>query len=161
MNELKDKVAVITGGASGIGKATARLFVAEGARVVIADMQSERGGALADELGDSARFIEVEVRQEAQVKSAIDLAVSEFGQLDCVFNNAGFGGVLGPIEKIPVDEFDLTMEVLVRGVFLGIKHAAPIMKAQNHGSIINTASIAGLAAGCTIFCTIRCMAHRT
>jgi NAD(P)-dependent dehydrogenase (short-subunit alcohol dehydrogenase family) len=147
VNELKDKVAVITGGASGIGEATARLFVDEGARVVIADMQADRGGALADELGECARFIEVEVRQEAQVKSAIDLAVAEFGQLDCVFNNAGFGGVLGPIEDIPVDEFDLTMEVLVRGVFLGVKHAAPIMKAQNHGSIINTASIAGLAAG--------------
>tara|TARA_A100001037_G_scaffold230982_1_gene209280 strand:+ start:1278 stop:2105 length:828 start_codon:yes stop_codon:yes gene_type:complete len=147
MDELKNKVAVITGGASGIGEATARLYVAEGARVVIADMQRERGQALAEELGDAARFIEVEVRQEEQVKAAIDLAVSEWGQLDCIFNNAGFGGVLGPIEQVPVDEFDMTMEVLVRGVFLGMKHAAPVMKAAGGGSIINTASIAGLVAG--------------
>ena len=116
-------------------------------RSVIADMQEDRGQALAQELGESTRFCKVEVRQESEVKGAIDLAVSEWGQLDCIFNNAGFGGVLGPIEKTPVDEFDMTMEVLVRGVFLGIKHAAPIMKAQGGGSIINTASIAGLAAG--------------
>ncbi len=147
MDELKGKVAVITGGASGIGEATARLYVAEGARVIIADMQPERGVALAQALGDAARFIEVEVRQEDQVQAAVDLAMSEWGQLDCIFNNAGFGGVLGPIEQIPVDEFDMTMEVLVRGVFLGMKHATPVMKAAGGGSIINTASIAGLVAG--------------
>ncbi|MBT6275149.1 MAG: glucose 1-dehydrogenase [Chromatiales bacterium] len=147
MSELDGKVAVITGGASGIGESTVRLFVENGARVVIADMQEERGQALASELGESTRFQRVEVRQESDVKSAIDVAVSEWGQLDCIFNNAGFGGVLGPIESTPVEEFDMTMEVLVRGVFLGIKHAAPIMKAQRTGSIINTASIAGLMAG--------------
>ena len=147
MSDMSEKVTVITGGASGIGEATARLFVEKGARVVIADMQRERGQALADELGDRARFCKVEVRQEVEVKAAVDLAVSQWGRLDCIFNNAGFGGVLGPIDSIPVEEFDLTMEVLVRGVFLGIKHAAPVMKAQGSGSIINTASIAGLTAG--------------
>jgi NAD(P)-dependent dehydrogenase (short-subunit alcohol dehydrogenase family) len=147
MAELDGKVAVITGGASGIGEATVKLFVEEGCRVVIADMQRDRGEALADSLGANAMFQEVEVRQEAQVKAAIDRAVDEWGQLDCMFNNAGFGGVLGPIDEIPVEEFDMTMEVLVRGVFLGVKHAARVMKPQQFGSIINTGSIAGLIAG--------------
>jgi len=147
MGELAGKVAVITGGASGIGESTARLFVAEGAKVVIADMQRERGAALAEQLGPAAVFQKVEVRQEAEVKAAIDLAVDTWGRLDCMFNNAGFGGVLGPIEDIPVEDFDLTMDVLVRGVFLGMKHAVPVMKRQKSGSIINTGSMAGITAG--------------
>tara|TARA_R110000787_G_scaffold84426_2_gene181023 strand:+ start:5739 stop:6569 length:831 start_codon:yes stop_codon:yes gene_type:complete len=147
MAELDGKVAVITGGASGIGERSVRLFVEEGARVVIADMQVERGQALARELGGAAVFAEVEVRQEAQVKAAVDLAVAQWGRLDCIFNNAGFGGVLGPVEDTPVDEFDMTYDVLVRGVFLGMKYAAPVMKKQKSGSIINTGSIAGLHAG--------------
>ena len=147
MAELDGKVALITGGASGIGESAARLFVAEGAKVVIADMQRERGAALADELGEAAVFQQVEVRQEAEVKAAVDLAIETWGRLDCMFNNAGFGGVLGPIEDIPADDFDLTMDVLVRGVFLGMKHAVPVMKKQGGGSIINTGSIAGVTAG--------------
>lgn len=131
MAELNGKVAVITGGASGIGERSVRLFVEEGARVVIADMQVERGQALAAELGDVATFVEVEVRDEARVKSAVDTAVSKWGRLDCMFNNAGFGGVLGPVEDTPVDEFDMTYDVLVRGVFLGMKYAAPVMKNNN------------------------------
>src|SRR5216684_5442180 len=78
---------------------------------------------------------------------AIAHAVARFGRLDCVFNNAGAGGVIGPIESIPAEGFDQTMGVLLRGVFLGMKHAAPIMKRQGGGSIINTASVAGLQAG--------------
>lgn len=147
MAELDGKVAVITGGASGIGEATVRLFVKEGAKVVIADMQKMRGEALAEELGDAAVFKQVEVRQEDQVKAAVDAAVDNWGRLDCIFNNAGFGGALGPIEETPVEEFDMTMDVLVRGVFLGMKHAIPIMKKQGSGSIINTGSIAGVIAG--------------
>ena len=147
MSELEGKVTLITGGASGIGESAARLFVAEGAKVVIADMQRERGLALAEELGPAAVFSEVEVRQEAEVKAAVDLAVDTWGRLDCMFNNAGFGGVLGPIEEIPADDFDLTMDVLVRGVFLGMKHAVPVMKKQGGGSVINTGSIAGVPAG--------------
>ncbi len=147
MSEMEGKVAVVTGGASGIGEATVRLFVKEGARVVIADMQRERGENLAAELGDAAQFVEVEVRQEDQVKAAIDTAVDSWGRLDCIFNNAGFGGVLGPVEDIPVEEFDMSFDVLVRGVFLGMKHAIPIMKKQGSGSIINTGSIAAVTAG--------------
>jgi len=147
MADLDGKVAIVTGGASGIGEATARLFVAEGARVVIADMQRSRGEALANELGDSAQFQFVEVRQEDHVKAAVAVAVDTWGRLDCMFNNAGFGGALGPIEDTPVEEFDMTMDVLVRGVFLGMKYAIPVMKAQGAGSIINTGSIAGVTAG--------------
>ena len=147
MAELNGKVAVVTGGASGIGEATVRQFVGEGAKVVIADMQQERGQNLADELGDAAVFVAVEVRQEEQVKAAIDTAVENWGRLDCIFNNAGFGGVLGPVEDIPVEEFDMSFDVLVRGVFLGMKHAIPTMKKQGSGSIINTGSIAAVTAG--------------
>tara|TARA_B100000674_G_scaffold259578_1_gene214044 strand:+ start:417 stop:1250 length:834 start_codon:yes stop_codon:yes gene_type:complete len=147
MAELDGKVAVITGGASGIGEASVRLFVEEGARVVIADMQRERGESLAAELGDATRFVQVEVRQEDQVKGAIDTATNEWGRLDCIFNNAGFGGVLGPIEDIPVEEFDMSFDVLVKGVFLGMKYAIPVMRKQGAGSIINTGSIAAITAG--------------
>ena len=147
MAELDGKVAVVTGGASGIGEATVRQFVEEGAKVVIADMQQERGQNLADQLGDAVVFVAVEVRQEEQVKAAIDTAVENWGRLDCIFNNAGFGGVLGPVEDIPVEEFDMSFDVLVRGVFLGMKHAIPIMKKQGSGSIINTGSIAAVTAG--------------
>ena len=147
MAELDGKVTVITGGASGIGDATVRLFVEEGARVVIADMQVERGEALAKEIGDATVFVPCEVRQEGQVKGAIDTAIAKWGRLDCMFNNAGFGGALGLFEDIPAEEFDMTFDVLVKGVFLGMKHAVPVMRAQGSGSIINTGSIAGVASG--------------
>jgi NAD(P)-dependent dehydrogenase (short-subunit alcohol dehydrogenase family) len=147
MGKLDGKVAVITGGASGIGDATVRLFVEEGCRVVIADVQDDRGARLAEELGKSASYLHADVSQEAHVSGAIAHAVSRFGRLDCLFNNAGAGGVVGPIEEIPADGFDHTLGVLLRGVFLGMKHAAPVMKRQGAGSIISTASVAGLQAG--------------
>ncbi len=147
MGQLDGKVAVITGGASGIGESTARLFVDAGARVVIADMQEERGREVAHSLGPLARFEPAEVSREDDVRRAIARAAQEFGRLDVLFNNAGFGGALGPIEDTAVEEWDLTFGVLVRGVFLGMKHAAPLMKRQGGGSIINTASVAGLRAG--------------
>ena len=147
MGKLDGKVAVITGGASGIGHATVRLFVEEGCRVVIADLQDDKGARLAEDLGKSATYLHADVSREADVSGAIAHAVSRFGRLDCVFNNAGAGGVTGPIETIPAEGFDATLGVLLRGVFLGMKHAAPIMKRQGHGSIISTASVAGLQAG--------------
>ena len=149
MSELDGKVAVITGGASGIGESTVRLFVENGARGVIADMQEERGQALASELGESTRFQRVEVRQESDVKSAIDVAVSEWGQLDCIFNNAGFGGVSAPeLEELEIGDFyRYTIDVLFTGVLSGIKHASRVMKPAGGGSIISTASVAGLRGG--------------
>lgn len=147
MRRLEGKTAIITGGASGIGAASVRLFVEEGARVLIADMQRERGQALADELGAAAAFREVDVTQEADVRGAVEDAVKRWDRLDCIYNNAGFGGALGPIEETTVGEFDMTFDVLVKGVFLGIKHAAPVMRRQGGGSIISTASVAGLKTG--------------
>lgn len=147
MGKLEGRATVITGGASGIGAATARLFVEEGARVVICDIQDAKGQDLADELGERAVYQHADVRQEADVEGVVQRAVKDCGRLDCMFNNAGIGGATGPLEAIPVEEYDLTMNTLLRGVFLGIKHAAPVMKRQGQGSIISTSSVAGLRAG--------------
>lgn len=147
MDRLSGKTAIITGGASGIGAATAQLFVEEGARVLIADTQTERGEALAGRLGDAAAFRRVDVTREEDVREAVADAVKRWDRLDCIYNNAGFGGALGSIETTTVEEFDLTFDVLLKGVFLGIKHAAPVMRAQGSGSIISTASVAGLKTG--------------
>ena len=105
----------------------------EGARVVIADIQDAKGHTLADTLGGAAVYQHVDVATEDEVKAAVKRAVDEFGRLDCMFNNAGFGGAIGPIETTPVEDYDRTMNVLLRGVFLGMKHAAPVMKAQGSG----------------------------
>lgn len=147
MARLDGKVAVITGGTSGIGRRTVELFVAEGARVVLTGRQDDKGEALAAELGDNALYLHADVRNEADIKAAIDLATDRFGRLDCLFNNAGAPGIAGPVEQIPADGFDTVMAVLVRSVVLGMKHAAPVMKAQGCGSIISNASIAGHRTG--------------
>jgi NAD(P)-dependent dehydrogenase (short-subunit alcohol dehydrogenase family) len=147
MSRLAGKIALVTGGGSGIGEATVRLFVAEGASVVIADIQDERGSRVAEELGARARYLHADVSREADVHAAVAETVQRFGRLDCMFNNAGYGGVGGRIAEVPVAGFDETMAVLVRGVFVGMKHAAPVMKGQGSGSIISTASVAGLVTG--------------
>ena len=147
MTRLAGKVALVTGGASGIGESTVRLFVDEGASVAIADIQDARGGRLAAELGTRALYVHADVSRERDVRGAIDETVKRFGRLDVLFNNAGYGGVTGSIEEIAVEGFDETLGVLLRGVFLGMKHAAPVMKRQGGGSIISTASVAGLRTG--------------
>lgn len=144
---LEGKVAVITGAASGIGRATAELFVAEGAKVVVADLQEDVGSAFAAELGDNATFVSCNVIEEDQVAAAIQEATSRWGRLDTVYANAGFVGVTGPMESIASDGYDKTMNVLLRGVFYTIKHAAPVMRGQGSGSMIATASVCGLEAG--------------
>jgi NAD(P)-dependent dehydrogenase (short-subunit alcohol dehydrogenase family) len=150
---LEGKVAIITGGASGIGRATAITFLREGARVVIGDLNEAsmaETAAMARHQGTAGRLdaLRVDVSQEGDVARLVDLAVSRFGGLDCMFNNAGIGGAFGPIGETLVEEWDFTFAVLVRGVFLGIKHASNRMGDQGRGgSIINTASIAGLAGG--------------
>ncbi len=148
MQRLTGKVAIVTGGASGIGAATVKLFVEEGARVVIADILTKEGEALATELGPSAaRFHHTDVSREDHVEAAVNTAVEAFGGLDCMFNNAGFGTLVPTVDEIPVEDFDRHMAVMVRGVFLGIKHAARVMKPHGSGSIINTASVAGIRTG--------------
>src|SRR5262245_7469460 len=114
MGRLDQRVAIITGGASGIGEGTVRLFVEEGARVVIADIQDDRGQGLAGELGGNAIFQHADVSVEDDVRRAVDAATKAFGRLDVMFNNAGVLGTAGPVEEIPADEFDRTIAVLLR-----------------------------------------------
>lgn len=150
---LDGKVAVVTGGGNGIGRATVLRFLAEGARVVCADLNEETGRetvALAARAGADARvrFARADVANEDDVAAAIAAAEREFGGLDCMFNNAGIGGAFGPITHLDLEEWEQTQAVLVRGVFLGMKHAARSMRTRGHGgSILSTASIAGLSGG--------------
>ena len=149
-SQLADRVAVITGGASGIGRATALRFLAEGARVVVGDLNAGAAQQLVADAGqpDRLTFIRTDVAEEHDVQALIGAATERYGRLDVVFNNAGSGGAFGPITEIDVDHWDRTFAVLVRSVFLGIKHAARAMIAQGDGgSIINTASIAGQVGG--------------
>src|ERR1700727_3185675 len=142
---LDGKVAVITGATSGIGEATARCFVAEGARVIIAGRSEERGTALAGELGGQAIFHRAAVMHEAEIAAVIDAAVSRFGTLDCLFTNAG-AGTPGELDTITEEQFDFGMKLLVGSVMFGIKHAARAMQARG-GSIINNSSIAAHRLG--------------
>lgn len=144
---LEGRTAVITGAASGIGAGTARRFVDEGARVVVADLQEEAGRALAAELGDGTSFVRCDVTSEDDVAGAVDHAVSTFGRLDVMFNNAGIVGVIGRIADTPVEAWDNTIAILLRGVFLGAKHAARVMVPQGSGVIISTSSTAGILGG--------------
>lgn len=144
---LAGKIALITGGCSGIGLGAVDLFVAEGARVVAADVQDEKGAMLEKRLGEAVRYIHCDVTVEADIAAACTLAQSAFGGLDILFNNAGHPGELGGVETMTAAGWDNTFAVLVRGPALGMKHARPLMLARGGGSIINTASIAGLQAG--------------
>ena len=148
---LQGRVAVITGGASGMGKATVLRFLAEGALVVVADYNADTGAQTLREAeaaghGEAVAFIRTDVAREADVTAMLQCALDRFGRLDVVFNNAGVGGAIGPLTETTVADWDYTMDVLAKGVFLGIKHAARLMRAQGEGgSIINTASIAALS----------------
>ncbi len=144
---LDDKVAVITGAASGIGEATVRRFVAEGARVVAADIQAAAGAALAAELGDAVRFVECDVTDEDAVSDALETAVSTWGRLDVVFNNAGVVGAVGSIDETPSDAWRRTIDILLNSVFYGCKHGVRLMRPNGSGSIINTTSVAGVIGG--------------
>lgn len=151
---LEGKVAVITGGGSGIGRDTVLRFLAEGAKVVASDVNERTGKEtldLAAKAGHAGRvvFQRTDVSSEEQVAAMVDRATQEFGRLDSVFNNAGFPGALGKIQDIDAAQWDQTFAVLVRGVFLGMKHGARVLLAQGEGgSLLNTGSVAGLSGGC-------------
>src|SRR5215831_6108622 len=147
MGRLDGKVAVVTGATSGIGLRTAEIFVAEGAKVVIAGRRVPEGEALAKQLGANCIFHQTDVTIEDQMRALIALSVEKFGKIDCLFNNAGGPAQTGGIEGLEVERFDAAMATLVRSVMLGMKHAAPHMKKQGFGSIINNGSIAGRLAG--------------
>ena len=148
---LANRVAIITGGASGMGLASVNRFLEEGASVVIADFNEDTGQAAiavaaANGFADQIAFIRTDVANEADIAKLIDHTLHKFGKLDIMFNNAGVGGAIGPLTETTVESWDYTFDVLAKGVFLGIKHAAIAMRAAgNGGSIINTASIAGLS----------------
>lgn len=148
MSDLTGKICIITGATSGIGRRSAEIFVAKGAKVVACGRREERGRALEKELGaDKCRFVVADVTQEDDVKRVVATCMEAFGRVDVLFNNAGGPGPLGGIEGIPVDGFDAAMATNVRSVMLGMKHVAPIMIAQQSGSIINNGSVAGLRTG--------------
>ncbi len=150
---LEGRVAVVTGGASGIGRATASRLLAEGACVVVADIDDQRGEKTVEQLSASGAqgrvvFCPCDVAHEPDVLHAVRTAVKEFGRLDCMVNNAGIGGAFGPIVETHVEDWDRTQEVLLRGVFLGVKHAARQMIRQGSGgSIVNVSSVAALSGG--------------
>jgi len=147
MSRLKDKICIVTGATSGIGKRTAEIFAQQGARVVIAGRRDAEGQAVAKALGSSCDFVRTDVTDEQQFKALVDFALNKHGRIDCLFNNAGGPAPVGGIETIPVAGFDAAMATLVRSVMLGMKLAAPIMSRQKSGSIINNGSVAGSRTG--------------
>src|ERR1700730_14745021 len=141
---LENQVAVVTGAARGIGAGIVRRFVEEGAQVVFSDLMHEKGKALEEELGKNVAFYRADATSASDTEALMNFAVEHFGSLNCVVNNAGAGGVRGPIAETPVEGFDRSIALLLRGPFLGIKYAVPHMKS---GTIINIASISGITAG--------------
>lgn len=144
---LQGKVALVTGAASGIGRATVEAFVAQGAQVLAADLQREAGEALAAGLGDAVRFVSCDVTQPAQIRAAIDAAVEHFGGLDILFNNAGAVGSMAGVETWDEAGWDATHALLLRSVAAGTAFAVPHLRARGGGSIINTSSISALQSG--------------
>ncbi|KAL3676277.1 hypothetical protein R1sor_026225 [Riccia sorocarpa] len=144
---LAGQVAIITGGASGIGAATARLFTRQGARVVIADIQPLLGEKLLEELGPQAKYVECDVRKEEDVRRLVDTAYALEKRLDIYHSNAGIIGCVGPIDEIRMDEYDATLAVNLRAAVIGIKHAVRYMKPHRRGSIVITGSVASVMGG--------------
>ena len=145
--QLDGKVAVITGAASGIGLGTVELFIAEGARVVAADVQDEKGAMLEARFPGTLRYIHCDVTREGDIAAAVALAAEAFGGLDILFNNAGAVGAVNNIPDMTIEAWDGTMDLLLRSTVLGMKHAVPLMRLRGGGAIVNTASIAGVEAG--------------
>ncbi|KAG8385021.1 hypothetical protein BUALT_Bualt04G0179600 [Buddleja alternifolia] len=149
MYSLEGKVALITGGASGLGKATAQEFIRHGARVVIADINAQLGPQVSHDLGPQAQFVACDVASEAQIAEAVNLTLARHGKLDIMYNNAGIAGTSYPpsIVDLDLNEFDRVMRINVRAMIAGIKHAARVMIPAGSGSILCTASISGLMGG--------------
>jgi NAD(P)-dependent dehydrogenase (short-subunit alcohol dehydrogenase family) len=143
---LDQKITIITGGTSGIGEATAEVFAAEGAKVIIAGRSERKGEAIAARLGENVLYQRTDVTREEDIRALIDMAVTRFGRLDCLFNNAG-GPDRGTLETVTTEDFKYSMTLLLGSVVFGIKYATPVMKAQGSGCIINNSSIAAIRTG--------------
>lgn len=146
MGRLDGKVAVITGGAGGMGKKHAEFFIREGAKVVIADLESSDGKTYADELGDQALFVSLDVTKEEDWKNVMSQTEEKFGPVSILVNNAGIV-IQNSIENTSLEEYRKTIYINQDGVFLGMKHVLPSMKKAKGGSIINISSIAGIVGG--------------
>jgi NAD(P)-dependent dehydrogenase (short-subunit alcohol dehydrogenase family) len=145
MGRLEGKVAIVTGGASGMGEASVRLFVQEGARVAIADVQDDRGRALEAEMGGKAIYVHTDVSRSAEVAALVDATVAKFGGLNILFNNAGICIPGKNIIELPEEEFDRQIAINLKGVWLGMKYGLPHLIKAGGGAVINTASTSGLA----------------
>jgi NAD(P)-dependent dehydrogenase (short-subunit alcohol dehydrogenase family) len=157
MAELESKIAIVTGAASGIGRAAVELFAAEGAVVIAADVQDEAGQALADELaraGSTCAYVHVDVSRESDVEAMVHLALSQYGRLDVLFNNAGIEGEQAPTAQATVENWQRVIDVNLKSVFLGLKYGIEAMLRGGGGSVINNASVAGLVgfAGIPAYC---------
>jgi NAD(P)-dependent dehydrogenase (short-subunit alcohol dehydrogenase family) len=145
--EFKGKVALVTGGAGGIGRATSLAFARRGARVVVVDREAAAGeetARLAREAGGDARFVQADVTRSSDVQGYVEAALDAYGAIACFHNNAGIEGRVAPTAEYEEAAFDAVMGVNAKGVFLGLRHVLPVMIRQGHGSVVNTASIAGL-----------------
>jgi len=147
MRELETKVAIVTGASSGIGRAAVDLFAAEGAVVIAADVDDRKGQQLADELARkdlTCAFAHVDVSKESDVEAMVHFAMSEYGRLDVLFNNAGIEGEQAPTADATIDNWERVIAINLKGVFLGMKHGIRAMLRTGGGSIINNASVAGM-----------------
>jgi NAD(P)-dependent dehydrogenase (short-subunit alcohol dehydrogenase family) len=147
--DFHGKVALITGAGNGIGRAAAQGFASRGAKVVVVDRDEEAGNATAGILrqqGAEASFVPADVTQSTDVQNYVNLALETYGSIDCFHNNAGIEGSIAPTHQYDEDMFDRVMAVNVKGVFLGLRHVLPVMIRQGSGSVVNTASVAGLVA---------------
>lgn len=144
---LKGKVALVTGGGSGIGRATAIIFAREGAQVVVADLNGEAADRVKDEIverGGEATAIRADVSKEADAEAMVKAAVDAFGKLDVAFNNAGIEGLITPTHEYPYQDWQRIIAINLTGVWLGMRYQIPVMREQGGGAIVNTASILGL-----------------
>ena len=152
MNDFAGRVAVVTGGGNGIGRAAALGFARRGASVLVVDRDAAAAQAVADEAGGIA--LAADVSQSAEVQRYVQAALDAFGRIDCFHNNAGIFGRLGPIAEADEEAYDRVMAVNVKGVFLGLRHVLPVMLRQGSGAVVNTASLAGLVGtpGAAAYC---------
>ena len=142
---LKDKVAVVTGGGSGFGAGIVQKFVAEGAKVIVADLNLEAAQQVAQALGPNARAVRANVTQRDEVKAMMDAAQSAFGGLDILVNNAGMGHLPQPLESLPEEEWDRLMTLNTKSIYLAMREVVTRFKAQGHGAVLNMASTAGVS----------------
>lgn len=150
MGRVQGKVAIITGGSTGLGRATCLLLAREGATVINADIQDAKGKALAEEIisaGGSARYLHMDVTREDEIQQTCARVFEEFGRLHILVNNAGITGAIKPTHEITIAEWDQLMNIDARGVFLCTKHAVPYLKRSSGGSIINISSVYGIVGG--------------